>query len=37
MKPMNKYTFDIDVGTSGVKVGLLDLSTLKLKYVAMCK
>jgi len=34
---MNKYTLGIDVGTSGVKTGLLDLSTLKLKYVAMRK
>ncbi|MFC2054533.1 FGGY family carbohydrate kinase [Chloroflexota bacterium] len=34
---MNKYTLGIDVGTSGVKAGLLDLSTLKLKYVAVRK
>jgi sugar (pentulose or hexulose) kinase len=34
---MNKYTLAIDEITSGVKAGLLDLSTLKLKYVAVRK
>jgi sugar (pentulose or hexulose) kinase len=34
---MNKYTLGIDVGAFGVKTGLLDLSTLKLKYIAMRK
>jgi sugar (pentulose or hexulose) kinase len=37
IKPMNKYTLGIDVGAFGVKTGLLDLSTLKLKYIAMRK
>ena len=34
---MKKYTLGVDVGTSGVRAGLLDLSTMKLKYVAMRK
>ena len=34
---MNKYLLGIDVGTSGEKTGLLDLFTLKLKYIAMRK
>jgi len=34
---MNKHTLGIDEITSGVKTGLLDLSTLKLKYVAIRK
>jgi len=32
---MNKYTLGINEITSGVKTGFLDLSTLKLKYVAI--
>ena len=32
---MNKYTLGIDEITSGEKTGTLDLSTLKLKYVAI--
>jgi sugar (pentulose or hexulose) kinase len=31
---MNKYLLGIDIGTSGEKTGLLDLPTLKLKYIA---
>ncbi len=30
-----KYVLGIDLGTSGVKAGLLDLSTLKLEFVSM--
>lgn len=37
INPMNKYTLGIDVGASCVKTGLLDLSTLKLKYIAIRK
>jgi hypothetical protein len=34
---MNKHLPGIDIGTSGEKTGLLDLSTLKLKYIDMRK
>jgi len=34
---MNKYLHGIDIGASGEKTGLLDLSTPKLKYIAMRK
>jgi xylulokinase len=32
---MIEYTLGIDIGTSGVKAGLLNLNTMKLEYIAM--
>jgi hypothetical protein len=37
IKAMNKCILGIDIDASGEKAGFPDLSTLKLKYVAMRK
>jgi len=35
IKHMNIYLLGIDIGASGEKTGLPDLSILKLKYIAL--